>query len=410
MASSKNVSKPSFSNKGFTQIRKTDDLKGTGKSDPLYSVTSAERARVLTFILFSEIIEDSPVQGRANVFDPNKSSADKELLESIKANGVVQPIVVRSLEDSDAGLGLGAKKGERKFAIVAGHRRVAAGRAAGLNGTEGMIARTGDDHELITLAENMGRKELSAYERALALKSLQERRDLSVRKVADAAGVSAAYTSDLFNALTSPEPLKGPWKEGAISTDVVVGLKNHWEAFDQIKDKSLIGKISNITISGSKALRDQLDAGTNLADALTAMSTTAFRAEQGSGGNRGPYKKSTKDNVIKNSKAYKEAFSSAVQDVFAKIDQDKAEVLFQDAVRLSVNDADTLWAAALYVAKGGNQDKAVELASAVMQIPGVKSAINKEVRAMRKVAANLDKFKKKDKNATQFLKMIFSGI
>jgi len=411
MASSK-PSKPTFSDTGLTQIREADNLKGGGLLDPLYSVSDLSR-RALSFILFSEILEDSPVQSRANVFDPNKFPKDKELTESIKANGIVQPIVVRSIEeDNGGGLGFGTKAGERKFAIVAGHRRVAAGKAAGLNGAQGMIARSDDDHELITLAENMGRRELSSYERALALKSLQERRDLSVRKVASAAGISPAFVSILFSALSAPDLLRDTWIEGVISTDVVVELKNHWDVFTDIKDKALLGKIKGLTQTSARSLRYQLDAGTDLVDALSSMGSPTIREGQGvgTGGKRGPYKKTTETESIVNTKAYKESFIAAVQDVFAKIDQDKAEALFDNAIVHSVDDADTLWAAALYLAKGGNQNKAVELASAAMNIPSAKSLINNEVRLMKKAAANLDKIKSKDKSVAPFVKKIFPGI
>ena len=396
---------------GFTDmisgIKKDREVVGSQSfaDNVKYSIGDVS-TRSLSFIQFSEILEDSPVQSRAKVFDPNKSPKDKELLESIKKNEIVQPIVVRFIEDSDDVLGFVDKAGKRKFAIVAGHRRVAAGKAAGLKGVEGMIAKSEDDHELITLAENMGRRELTGYERALALKSLQERRELSVRKVADAAGISAAYVSDLFNALVSPDPLKNPWIEGAISTDAVVYLKKHWKVFEGLEDKSLLGKISNLTKTGARTLRDQLDAGTDLTDALTSMSLPTLRSGKGAG-KRGPYKKSDEGAVIKNTKAYKEAFIASVQDVFSKINKDKAEALFDNTIAQNVKDADTLWAAAGYIAKGGDQKKAVELASAAMQIPGAKSLINQEIRLNKKAAAKLEKIISKDKDVAPFFKMYF---
>ena len=412
MASSKSTSTNKA--KAFKQVRWAgDDINDPDPNvDVLYSPDISRGIRKFSFILFSEILEDSPVQSRATVFDPNKSSKDKELLESIKVNGIVQPIVVRSLEDSDDNLGFGIKEGDRKFAIVAGHRRVAAGKAAGLKGTGGMISRSDDDHELITLAENMGRRELSSYERALALKSLQERRNMSIRKVSDAAGVSHTLTSRLFSALSAPDPLHGAWREGSISTNAVVDLKDHWGAIEGLKDKALVGKIKGLTQAGAKSLRDQLDAGTDLADALTSMGSPSLLVEQGAetGSKRGPYKKSTKREIFENNKAYKESFIAAVQDVFSKIDQGKAEDLFNIAISQSVNDADTLWAAAGYIAKGGDQKKAIELASATMQIPGAKSLINKEIQLMKKAAANLKKIKSKDKSVAPFVKKYFPGI
>ncbi len=98
------MGKSGFANKvgGIKQASGVGDAQSIDK-DPLYSVSN-ESSRTLSFILFSEILEDSPVQSRANVFDPNKSPKDKELLESIKVSGIVQPIVVRSIEDDGGGL------------------------------------------------------------------------------------------------------------------------------------------------------------------------------------------------------------------------------------------------------------------------------------------------------------------
>ena len=67
-----------------------------------------------------------------------------------------------------------------------------------------MIAKPSEDHDLITLVENMGRKELTTYEKALALKSLQDRRELSENKTAKLTGISQATINRLFNALKSP--------------------------------------------------------------------------------------------------------------------------------------------------------------------------------------------------------------
>ncbi|MCJ7806236.1 MAG: hypothetical protein MUP57_01650, partial [Clostridia bacterium] len=84
MASSKSTSTNKA--KAFKQVRWAgDDINDPDPNvDVLYSPEISRGIRKLSFILFSEILEDSPVQSRAEVFDPNKSQKDKELLESIK--------------------------------------------------------------------------------------------------------------------------------------------------------------------------------------------------------------------------------------------------------------------------------------------------------------------------------------
>ena len=99
----------------------------------------------LTFVLFDDIIKDRPTQSRRVVFDPNKIKEDLELLNSINANGIITPIVVRNIGKT--------KQGDREYALVAGHRRVASGRAAGLNGTDGYVTKPNEDHELLTFVK-----------------------------------------------------------------------------------------------------------------------------------------------------------------------------------------------------------------------------------------------------------------
>ncbi len=178
-------------------------------------------ARRLTFVLFDEIIEDSPTQFRRDVFNPEKYPEDQELVESIKTHGIVTPIVIRAIQDLDK------KQGERKFALVAGHRRVAAGKAAGLNGTEGVVSKPKEDHEIINLVENQGHRKLSSFEKGLSLQSLKERRNFTVRQVAEATGLSRSYVSELIEALQSPAALKYIWADGDLSTRTVVLLKDH---------------------------------------------------------------------------------------------------------------------------------------------------------------------------------------
>ena len=98
-------------------------------------------SRRLTFVLFDEIVEPSSLQSRVAIFDPEGCSEDKELLDSVSCHGITTPILIRELPDGKRSRDfiLSQTQGERKFALVAGHRRIAAGKAAGLTGTHGII-------------------------------------------------------------------------------------------------------------------------------------------------------------------------------------------------------------------------------------------------------------------------------
>lgn len=417
----------------FETLGRLLDIKDTDRpgADSLYAVSKAEGvARGFSFILFDEIVESSPVQSRDTVFDPEKYPEDRELLESIQKHGITQPVVVRFIgDDADPNeIVPGRKPGERKFALVAGHRRVAAGRAAGLKGTEGVLARSSDDHEMITWAENMGRRELSSYEKALALKSLQERRELSGRKTAKETGISQTYVNELFIALSSPVELRTLWKEKFLSAKAIVDLKEYWGQFDKVKDTALLLKMQGLSQADAKDLRDQLSTGTDLATALAAMGSldTVF---MGQGGHdqvevdseqdrQSPAdkKSSSRNSPASSSPAganfnssQKEALVTAIRDVFPKISEDQGKALFDYAIVNAVDDPDVLWAAALFLSRGGKLDKAVELALEAMSKSKIKSLLIREVKHMKQISSTLKGLGKKDKNSISFLKKIFPG-
>ena len=161
--------------------------------------SSLNIARRSVFVLFKEIIEYSPSQTRSVIFDPKQIPEDAELLESIKQNGIISPIIVRGLgQKSEIGSSDQKKSSERNFALVAGHRRVAAGRAAGLAGTDAVIAKSSEDYQLLTLVENMGRRGLTTYEKAHSLNNLKLSLKISGRKVAEITGYSRSYVNRLL--------------------------------------------------------------------------------------------------------------------------------------------------------------------------------------------------------------------
>ncbi|MCJ7771736.1 MAG: hypothetical protein MUP22_01225, partial [Desulfobacterales bacterium] len=87
------------------------------QDDALYQPAELKNiAKRLTFVLFDEIVQDSPGQSRMEIFDPFKNKKDQELLISIKANGIITPIYVRSLGNGKQ------KRGKREYALVTGHR------------------------------------------------------------------------------------------------------------------------------------------------------------------------------------------------------------------------------------------------------------------------------------------------
>ncbi len=135
------------------------------------------------------LIDRNPNQPRKH-FD---EKALKELAQSIKTNGVIQPIIV-------------TKKGDR-YIIIAGERRWRASQLAGLK-TVPCIVRNYTDREIceIAIIENLQREDLNPIESARAIKQLIETFDLTQEVVADRIGKSRPAVANTLRLLTlTPE-------------------------------------------------------------------------------------------------------------------------------------------------------------------------------------------------------------
>ena len=125
-------------------------------------------------------------------------AALEELAESIRAQGVVQPIVVREL-DEQAG----------RYEIVAGERRWRASQMAGLHEIPAVIRRISDSVALaIALIENIQREQLSPMEEAHALQRLIDEFELTHQEAAEAVGRSRVSVSNLLRLLALNDDVK----------------------------------------------------------------------------------------------------------------------------------------------------------------------------------------------------------
>jgi ParB family transcriptional regulator, chromosome partitioning protein len=121
----------------------------------------------------------------------------EELAASIKANGVIQPIVVRPLPAGTAG--------DAKYEIVAGERRWQAAKLAGLADIPVIVRELSDSQAVaVALIENIQREELTPAEEARALKRLIGEFSLTHADVAEAVGRSRAAVTNLLRLLDLP--------------------------------------------------------------------------------------------------------------------------------------------------------------------------------------------------------------
>src|SRR5262245_43762097 len=122
----------------------------------------------------------------------------QELADSIKAQGIVQPIVVRPVD--------GAAAGEsQRYEIIAGERRWRAAQIAGLVTVPAVIRRVPDEAAIaMALIENIQRENLNPLEEARALERLISEFGITHQQAADAVGRSRAAVSNLLRLLELP--------------------------------------------------------------------------------------------------------------------------------------------------------------------------------------------------------------
>ena len=131
----------------------------------------------------------------------------EELAESIRAKGVIQPILVRH-DPSNAEM----------FEIIAGERRWRAARRAGLTVIPAVV-REMDDREMLEIAiiENVQRSDLNAVEEAEAYKSLIDRFGRTQESVAQQVGKSREHVSNTLRLLNLPEDVREHVREGRLT-------------------------------------------------------------------------------------------------------------------------------------------------------------------------------------------------
>lgn len=124
-----------------------------------------------------------------------------ELAESIKSQGVMQPILVRPLGESDGGAG--------RYEIIAGERRFRAAKLAGLDEVPVLVKPVADEAAAVmALIENIQREDLNAIEEAQGLQRLVNEFHLTHEQAAQAVGRSRSAASNLLRLLNLAEPVQ----------------------------------------------------------------------------------------------------------------------------------------------------------------------------------------------------------
>lgn len=173
---------------------------GKGLSALINNEENVDQSRVEE--IFVDQIEANPFQPRSN-FD---ETALKELADSIKEKGIIQPITVRKLK-------------AEKYQIVAGERRWRASKLVGLNKIPAVI-RNFDDQEMLEIAliENIQREDLNPVEEAKAYKEMLDNFEITQAELAKQVGKSRSNVSNMVRLLKLADKVKKHLEQGAITT------------------------------------------------------------------------------------------------------------------------------------------------------------------------------------------------
>jgi len=172
-------------------------------------------------------IQTGPSQPRRSI----QQEPLEELAASIKAKGVIQPIVVRPL----------ATGGAARYEIVAGERRWQAAKLAGLTVIP-VVIRELNDQEAVALAliENIQREQLTPAEEARSLKRLAEDFALTHGEVATAVGRSRAAVSNLIRLLDLPDEVVALIDSKALSMGHARALLGLEEDAERVRVATLV--------------------------------------------------------------------------------------------------------------------------------------------------------------------------
>lgn len=209
-----------------------------------------------------DLIEPNNVQPRTR-FDETQL---EELAQSIKTNGVVQPILVR-------------KTNGGRYQIVAGERRWRAAQRAGLQRIPSVIRDVPDDKMLeLALIENIQRQELNAIEEAYAYKRLIETFNLTQETVAQRVGRDRTFVTNYLRLLRLPEDIQLLVEESKLSM-------GHARALLGIDDADKQREIARGIIERSLSVRDTERTVKRIAAGESSSPAPAVPSERGSDAN-----------------------------------------------------------------------------------------------------------------------------
>lgn len=214
--------------RGLEQLFNSENLDFESFEKQIYDTTTNE-----------EVIEINLNELRPNPHQPRKvfkEEALQDLADSIKNNGVFQPIIV--------------KKSIKGYEIVAGERRFRASKLAGLT-TIPAIVRDFTEQQMIEIAllENLQRENLNAIEEALAYKSMIEKLSLTQEQLSEKVSKSRSHITNILGLLRLPTEVQ----KLIISGELSMG---HARVLSKLEDNDKIIEYANKIVNEKLPVRD----------------------------------------------------------------------------------------------------------------------------------------------------------
>ncbi len=154
-----------------------------------------------------DLLQPNPLQPRGSI----PADSLMELAESIRAHGILEPIVVAH---TPAG-----------YQIIAGERRWRASKIAGLSKVQAVVKHVSPDEMLLlAIVENLQREDLNVFEKAAGYKRLNEEFGMTHEQIARQLGVSRPTVSNNIRMLNLPDIIKDALLSGTISISIAESL------------------------------------------------------------------------------------------------------------------------------------------------------------------------------------------
>ncbi|MEZ6036842.1 MAG: ParB/RepB/Spo0J family partition protein [Planctomycetota bacterium] len=185
------------------------------------------------------LVQQVPLDGiEPNPFQPRKDISEgelKSLADSIKASGILQPILAREVGG--------------KIQIVAGERRWRAARLAGLTEVPVIVRPLSDqDSAVFALVENVQREDLNAIEKAQGIKLLMDQMKATQEQVAKQVGFERSTVANFLRLLDLPAAVQAHVSRGTLSM-------GHARCLLALPDEEIITKTADLAIQQGWSVR-----------------------------------------------------------------------------------------------------------------------------------------------------------